>query len=136
MLIIENRTGHSIDENGFRIVYKHFCDEENIDRNREVNLLFETPENVRELNRKYRGVSKGTDVLSFGFDQPELPVLGDIVIDIEWADREREERSLQKELEYLFLHGLLHLAGYDHGTADSRERMNRQKQAILNKIEE
>ncbi len=101
-----------------------------------MNLIFDTEENVRELNRKYRGVSKGTDVLSFGFDETDLPVLGDIVIDIAWADRHREERPLQQELEYLFLHGLLHLAGYDHGTKDSRERMDRKHNTIWNKIEE
>ncbi len=136
MLTIENRTGYEVEDIRFERVFNLFCEEENIDRNKDVNLLFETHENMCELNRRYRGVPRSTDVLSFGFDQPGLPVLGDIVIEIQWADEHRQSRPLQQELEYLFLHGLLHLAGYDHGTAHSRERMDRKHEIIWKKIEE
>ncbi len=136
MLNIENHTSYELDEEGFVRAFNLFCDEENIDRKKEVNLLFETGPEMQALNRRYRGVDRNTDVLSFGYDQPDLPILGDIVIDIAWADSRKSERSLQDELEYLFLHGLLHLAGYDHGSRSTREEMDRKHQIIWNKMKE
>jgi probable rRNA maturation factor len=82
---------------------------------------------MRRLNRRYRGVDRSTDVLSFG---PGVRVpgrrgghgpfrwLGDIVIAIETARRQSRSlgHSLGVELRVLALHGLLHLLGYDHHT--------------------
>lgn len=82
---------------------------------------------MRALNRRYRGMDKTTDVLSFPQQEfsPPLPrgvsiesslLLGDIVISLPQAARQAVEYGapLQEELERLIIHGLLHLAGYDH----------------------
>ncbi len=80
---------------------------------------------VRALNRRYRGIDRATDVLSFPArngrdDWPEpagdAPYLGDIVIAAGVAERQAGEagHSRLTELRVLALHGLLHLAGYDH----------------------
>jgi probable rRNA maturation factor len=73
---------------------------------------------IRKYYRQYAGKDRSTDVLSFpdspGEDGPLAePYLGDILISVETADRQRKD-SLQNELKILLLHGLLHLLGYDH----------------------
>lgn len=74
---------------------------------------------MRELNRRYRGRERTTDVLSFGGERtPEGTHLGDIVISLPVARRQAREagHSLVRELRELSLHGLLHCLGHDHET--------------------
>lgn len=76
---------------------------------------------IRELNRRFRKKNKATDVLSFeGDSELFVPVLGDIVISIDTAHKQAEElgHTLLDELSVLFVHGLLHLLGYDHEKGD------------------
>jgi probable rRNA maturation factor len=79
-----------------------------------VTVAVTTDARVRALNRRFRGVTKPTDVLSFPAGEPGE--LGDIVIARGVASRQARERghSLATELKVLALHGLLHLLGYDH----------------------
>lgn len=73
---------------------------------------------IKGLNKQFRGKNKATDVLSFeaGEGAFAIPVLGDIVISVETARKQakEEDHSLLEELTVLFVHGLLHLCGYDH----------------------
>jgi probable rRNA maturation factor len=84
----------------------------------EVSILLTGDAHIRRLNRQFRRKDKATDVLSF--PAPEFPgsptVSGDLAISVETADRQAEEHGhpLAVELQILILHGLLHLAGYDH----------------------
>ena len=74
---------------------------------------------MRRLNRERRGKDKTTDVLSFpGGETPEGYHLGDIVISVPQARRQAEAagHSLDRELQVLLLHGVLHCLGYDHET--------------------
>ncbi len=79
-----------------------------------LTVAVTTDARVRALNRRFRGVSKPTDVLSFPADEPGE--LGDIVIARGVAARQARDlgHSLATELRVLALHGLLHLLGYDH----------------------
>jgi probable rRNA maturation factor len=88
-----------------------------------LTVAVTTDARVRALNRRFRGVSQPTDVLSFPADEPG--VLGDIVIARGVAARQAHElgHSLATELKVLALHGLLHLLGYDH--EQDRGRMAR-----------
>ena len=74
---------------------------------------------VHDLNRRYRGKDKPTDVLSFEGPGGEHG-LGDIVISVDTAARNARElgRTLPQELDILALHGFLHVLGYDHETDD------------------
>ncbi len=89
----------------------------------EIGVLLTGDEQIRELNRQYRRQDKATDVLSFSAD-PESQKWsghsGDLVISLESAYREAEQRghALDIEVRILLLHGLLHLAGYDHEQDD------------------
>lgn len=90
----------------------------------EVSVRFTSDREIRELNKTFRGKNKPTDVLSFPAVQfsssrvaDKCPVLaGDLAISIDTAERQAAQfgHSLQIELKILLLHGLLHLAGYDH----------------------
>lgn len=83
-------------------------------------------EEMRQLNRQFRGVDAPTDVLSFpGGDWAEGSHLGDVVISIPSARHQAQSRghSTQRELRLLLVHGVLHCLGYDH-EADAGE-MNR-----------
>lgn len=96
-----------------------------------VSVLLTTDPAIRKLNRQFRGIDKATDVLSFpatDFVQNQEKIAGDLAISLPTARRQsiRCGHSLAIELKVLILHGLLHLAGYDHetdsGQMDRRER--------------
>ena len=82
----------------------------------DVNVCITSNRELQELNRRFRRKDKPTDVLSFPSDIPKLA--GDIAIsaDIAAANAADIGHSIETELKVLILHGLLHLAGYDHET--------------------
>jgi probable rRNA maturation factor len=87
----------------------------------ELSILLTGDRQIHDLNLRYRGKDKPTDVLSFPQDDTEpaegVPrVLGDVVISVETAERQAVEkgRSFERELTVLLIHGVLHLIGYDH----------------------
>ena len=85
----------------------------------EVHLVLTEDRTIRDLNRRFRGIDRATDVLSFP-DGDTLPsgglFLGEIVISVDRARRQAEELGHDevRELCELALHGALHLLGYDH----------------------
>jgi len=86
-----------------------------------VSVLLTTDVALRKLNRQFRGKNKPTDVLSFPADTlVQRQEKGDLAISVETARKQAREQghSLASELKILMLHGLLHLAGYDHETDD------------------
>ena len=100
----------------------------------QVTVLLTTDAAIRKLNRQFRGKDKATDVLSFpaagiGAEQ----IAGDLAISVTTALGQAAEQghSLSTEIKVLILHGLLHLAGYDHeadtGQMARRERLLRAK---------
>lgn len=85
-----------------------------------VSIALVSDAEMREINRRFRGKNKTTDVLTFGMDEEPDPSgslsLGEIVISIEQAARQAraERHSLATEIRYLILHGLIHAFGFDH----------------------
>jgi len=102
-----------------------------------VTLKITDNKTIQRLNKTYRGVDAPTDVLSFENDylDPESGVhyLGDIVISIEKAQEQAANNGhlLQQEVEMLFVHGVLHLCGYDHAEEDEYAEMSRLQDEIL-----
>jgi probable rRNA maturation factor len=91
----------------------------------QVTVLLTTDEAIRGLNRQFRGKNKATDVLSFpafspGFGPAAERVAGDLAISVTTALRQANEQGhpLWTEIKVLILHGLLHLAGFDHEIDD------------------
>ncbi|MDD4586856.1 MAG: rRNA maturation RNase YbeY [Heliobacteriaceae bacterium] len=112
----------------------------------EISLVLTNDEKIRRLNREYRNIDASTDVLSFsqadqtaeepGYEDPLAGiVLGDVVISVETAERQAVEygHSLERELGHLFVHGLLHLLGYDHQALADSEQMQATAETILGK---
>jgi probable rRNA maturation factor len=100
----------------------------------QVSVLLTTDRKIRQLNRDFRGKDKATDVLSFPAARTAgEEVAGDLAVSVPTALRQAREQghALGVELKVLVLHGLLHLAGFDHerdsGEMARRERLLREK---------
>ncbi len=109
----------------------------------ELGLFITDDEGIRELNRRYRGVDEPTDVLAFGGEAegfvspPDQPLLRDMVISYPRAASQAQEQghSVAKEIDLLFLHGLLHLLGYEDETPEKRVRMWARQGEVLGTFE-
>lgn len=111
----------------------------------QVALSFTDDAEIAELNGHYRRKPRPTDVLSFAQSEgEEFPMpqdaawpLGDIVLSIETARRQAQERahSLETELSFLLVHGTLHLLGYDHVTDAQRRVMWKWQDAIIAQLD-
>lgn len=120
------------------------CVQEEIPADRvEVSLSFVSEDEIRELNRNFRGIDKPTDVLSFPQFEPDETVpeegpifLGDVVICSDVCKRQALEygHSENREFTYLFVHSILHLLGYDHMDEGERHRMRKREDNILEKV--
>ncbi|KAJ1486935.1 hypothetical protein T484DRAFT_1942443 [Baffinella frigidus] len=103
----------------------------------ELSVVLASDAHIRALNREWRGKDAATDVLSFPQGDDAGGLLGDLVVSIETASRQADERghSLQTELRVLMVHGLLHLLGYDHETAESdAEEMRDAETRLLDRL--
>ncbi len=105
--------------------------------NREVELIITDDETMQSLNSEHRGKASSTDVLSFPLETPftkqsifDMP-LGSIVISESYVVKKSQElgHTPQDELSLLFIHGMLHLLGFDHETDDGEMRA-REKELI------
>lgn len=109
---------------------------EKLDENVEVSVSFVGDDEIRDLNREYRGVDKSTDVLSFPMDDEFIidnRILGDVIINTRRVMEQAEElgHSNERELSYLTVHSILHLLGYDHmEDEDKKEMREREKLAM------
>lgn len=127
------------------------------DRAGELTLVITDDATVQQLNRDYRGIDAPTDVLSFASQEetpavamadvqglpPELAALlqsylGDIIIAYPYATRQAAtyQNSIEAELRLLAVHGLLHLLGYDHDTAEKEREMWAIQREILAHIDD
>jgi len=108
-----------------------------IDREGEVSIALVDNLYMQQLNREYRQKDAPTDVLSFPMDKleqkEECLLLGDIIISLEKAQEQAKEygHSLEREIAFLTVHGMLHLLGYDHEGEEERSGMEKEQEAIL-----
>ncbi|MDR2531000.1 MAG: rRNA maturation RNase YbeY [Oscillospiraceae bacterium] len=98
-----------------------------------VSILLCSRRSIRALNRRFRGVDRVTDVLSF----PDGEGGGDIALCVRQLTRQARGygHSIQREAAYLVVHAVLHLLGYDHETGEADERRMRDlAEAIMAKL--
>ncbi|OWA36675.1 rRNA maturation RNase YbeY [Saccharibacillus sp. O16] len=124
----------------------------------EVALTFVDDEEIHRLNKEFRNIDRPTDVLSFAMresvgDEPEITyeieegdeadtvpeldeMLGDIIISVPRAIAQSEDygHSVEREIGFLFVHGFLHLLGYDHQTPEDEAVMMGKQEAVLQQI--
>lgn len=104
----------------------------------ELSILFVNDEEITRLNELYLKRSGPTNVISFPMQSPDLPcihpeILGDVVISMETAGREAEQEgiSLEAKTDWLLVHGILHLLGYDHEKAkDARIMFKKEREEL------
>lgn len=135
---------------GIRLLIRRSChavlEMEGFDKPAEVSVSFIDNEEIRKLNKEYRGKDAVTDVLSFpNSDNGEYDLnndtgcymLGDIVISVAKAmeQAERYGHSLRREISYLTVHSMLHLLGYDHEAGGLEQvHMREKEETVLTKL--
>jgi probable rRNA maturation factor len=107
----------------------------------ELSVALVDDATIADLNSRYRGVSRPTDVLSFSLVEGEEKdlggnLLGDVVISVETAARKarRAHRGLDAEVARLLIHGTLHLLGHDHETDDAARAMRAEERRLWRAI--
>lgn len=132
-----------------RVVETCYNEEKMQEANLSISIILTTPENIKEINTKYRNIEKETDVLSFPmFEKEEInemilnknnipEVLGDIIVSIEKVKEQAKEygHSFERELSYMIVHGFYHLMGYDHIEEKDKIKMRPKEEKILEKLE-
>ena len=117
---------------------------ERLDQDRiEISVSFVSEEEIRALNKLYRGIDKVTDVLSFPqynrkeeFPSKGKICLGDVVICTDQALLQADEfgHAPARELIYLFVHSVYHLLGYTHGSAREEERTRELEEKVMKAV--
>jgi len=90
----------------------------------EVELIFVNNKQMQKINLDNRNINKPTDVLSFPIDFKGQPLIGTIDVSLDMAKSASEEfsHSTEDEIKLLFIHGLLHLLGFDHEVDNGKMR--------------
>ena len=110
---------------------------------KEISLSFVDDENIKQLNKQYLGKDKATNVISFSLQEGEYSninpqILGDIIISVETAQRDaiKENLTVTQGLEFLIIHGILHLLGYNHENTTKKEtnKMRQKEKELFNAI--
>lgn len=109
MIELDNETSLQVNENFLNTIASSLT-------KKEIELIITTNEYIREINKEHRGIDKDTDVLSFPYVEMPMAPLGSIVISSNHVIQKAQElgHTQDDELSLLFIHGLLHLLGFDH----------------------
>ena len=103
----------------------------------EISIFLTNSEKMRQLNLRFRKKNKPTDVLSFPINiiKKKIGYLGDIAISYEIVNKRSKKSNFNYEFDKMWVHGYLHLLGYDHKKIREFEKMNKIEKKILNYIE-
>jgi probable rRNA maturation factor len=109
----------------------------------ELSIVFTDDDHIKRLNRQYLGKNKATNVLSFPLLEGKYfninpRMMGDIVISVDTAEKDARKGnlSLQQEIDFLLIHGILHLLGYNHENTSPEKAndMSIKEKELFNKI--
>ncbi len=109
MIELDNRTSLNLDVNALEAIAQALTE-------KEIELIITDNAEIKEINKAHRNIDKDTDVLSFPYEDMPMSPLGSIVISSSHVENKAKELKHKQsdELALLFIHGLLHLLGYDH----------------------
>tara|TARA_B100001093_G_scaffold78812_1_gene70046 strand:- start:1786 stop:2247 length:462 start_codon:yes stop_codon:yes gene_type:complete len=110
--------------------------------NKEVSLtlLLSNNKNIKKLNKNFRKKNKSTDVLSFPFNRKirisKKTYIGDIIISYNFMDKPKSQKldSFKKKVTKTFIHGFLHLVGFDHINNNDYRKMIKEEKNIYNSV--
>ena len=106
-----------------------------------LTILLSNNKNIKKLNKKFRNKNKSTDVLSFPFEKKinikKSPYIGDIVVSYEFMNKPKVLNILEFKIKVIkiFIHGFLHLLGYDHIRLKDFKKMLIEEKKIYKTIE-
>ena len=106
-----------------------------------ITLLLSNNRNIKILNKKFRNKDKHTDILSFPFDKKKRNskniYLGDIIISFNYMNKPKNLTNVEfkKKTTKIFIHGFLHLLGYDHVKLKDYKKMIKEEQKIFKSVE-
>lgn len=131
---LNNESGQQVDEKGLAALATWVLDELRIHPLAELSIVLVDEETMAAYHERYMDLPGPTDVMSFPMDELRIPdpdqpapegVLGDIMLCPTVTARQAAEndRTPDQEAEYLLVHGILHLLGYDHATPEEHEEM-------------
>ncbi len=106
----------------------------------DVTISIQDDEALKALNLQFMGIDAPTDVLSFTMDffdpETERHYLGDVIISYQMAEKQAQiaGHPTENEIVLLIVHGILHLAGYDHGTEEEKINMWKIQKEILDRL--
>ena len=124
MIEFDNRTSFEVN---ISLLEKISC----LYTQKDIELILTTDDEIREINKQHRAIDAPTDVLSFPYEDMPMSPMGSIVISLQHVQKEAKSlnHSDKDELTLLFIHGLLHLLGFDH-EVDNGEMRQEELQII------
>jgi len=127
MIELDNKTSLELNETLLNTISQLFT-------NKEIELIITTEDEIQSINKEHRNINKSTDVLSFPYEEMPMSPLGSIVISSSHVISKAKELGHPQgnELTLLFIHGLLHLLGYDH-EVDNGE-MRKEEENLIKKF--
>ena len=139
-IFFSNKTTYKIKtKHLFDIVFKHTlkCIKKD-DSFYSISLSLVNQQEIKKLNQKYRNLDRPTDVLTFDYngDTNIKNDLGSVIICPQVAEKQAKEfkHPLERELSFLFIHGILHAFGYDHMDEKDAKKMYKLQNNILNSL--
>lgn len=126
----------------FNVLYQKSLEHLGVKTNYVTDVTIVDNDNIRKINNEYRHIDRPTDVISFAYldDEDEVELngsnatpLGTILISYEKAEEQAIAygHSIEREMSFLFVHGILHLLGYDHQNKDDEKVMFALQKEIL-----
>lgn len=151
MILIKNFTSYKFDRRYLDKIAERTLRVIGIKKSAEISLVIAGEKRIKSLNKKFRGIDKITDVLSFGNEEAEnrfgkyakfvnppgdILYLGEIFICYPQAEKQATQKnhSVKKELSILLIHGILHLAGYDHKEEYEKSEMKIVEEKVLKNL--
>lgn len=124
MIELDNRTSLKFNINNLEVITKTLT-------KKDIELIITSNSEIQEINRTHRNIDKDTDVLSFGYEDMPMGPLGSIVISSSHVETMAKElnHTVDDELTLLYIHGLLHILGFDH-EVDNGEMREKEHELI------
>ena len=109
-------------------------------KNMRISLMLSNNKNIKRLNKYFRNKNKSTDILSFPFDKKKnrnnQNYLGDIIISYNYMDKPKSKnlRAFKQKVAKTFIHGFLHLLGYDHIKNNDYNKMIKEEKKLFKSV--
>jgi probable rRNA maturation factor len=145
---IKRGYGKSVSKKWLQLLAEAALESEGAAHPVELGIVVTDDSTIRRLNRFYRGIDKTTDVLSFALTEDVADAdfitpgdgvsrLGEVIISYPRAVAQAQEHghSVEREIAWLLIHGILHLLGYDHQDNQSEAIMRKREDKILREID-